>query len=74
MSAQTFNEPDFVNEANMDPVAAAGIWMQYIQPLKAKGVRLGGPAVTASSTGQPWLASFLAACANCTIDFLPLHW
>lgn len=71
---QTFNEPDFVNEANMDPVAAAGIWMQFIEPMKAQGIRLGGPAVTASSTGQPWLTSFLQACTNCTIDFMPIHW
>ncbi|KAF8203887.1 glycosyl hydrolase catalytic core-domain-containing protein [Pholiota molesta] len=70
----TFNEPDFVNEANMDPVDAANIWMQSIEPMKSLGIRLGGPAVTASSTGRPWLISFLAACTNCTIDFLPLHW
>ncbi|KAF9486394.1 hypothetical protein BDN70DRAFT_869912 [Pholiota conissans] len=70
----TFNEPDFVNEANMDPIDAANIWMQFIEPMKSLGIRLGGPAVTASSTGRPWLLSFLAACTNCTIDFLPLHW
>lgn len=70
----TFNEPDFDAEANMDPVEAANIWMQFIQPLKAQGIRLGGPAVTASPSGRPWLVSFLAACSNCTIDFLPLHW
>jgi hypothetical protein len=58
----------------MDPVDAANIWMQFIQPLKSQGVRLGGPAVTASPSGRPWLVSFLAACSNCTIDFLPLHW
>ncbi|KAF8167551.1 hypothetical protein B0H34DRAFT_646522 [Crassisporium funariophilum] len=69
-----FNEPDFVNESNMDPVDAAKLWMQYIEPLKASGIRLGGPAVTASDTGRPWLNSFFQACTNCTIDFLPLHW
>ncbi|CAA7265847.1 unnamed protein product [Cyclocybe aegerita] len=69
-----FNEPDYVNEANMDPVEAAHLWIQYIEPLKSLGIRLGGPAVTASPTGRPWLISFLEACRNCTIDFLPLHW
>jgi hypothetical protein len=70
----TFNEPDFSEESNMKPVEAAQLWMQYIQPLKAQGVRLGGPAVTASNTGLPWLNAFFQACINCTIDFLPLHW
>lgn len=68
----TFNEPDSSSQANMDPGDAAQLWMQYIQPLKAQGIRLGGPAVTASGLG--WLISFFQACTNCTIDFLPLHW
>ena len=58
----------------MDPTDAARLWMQYIQPLKQYGVRLGGPAVTAGDTGRPWLQKFFAACGQCTIDFLPLHW
>ena len=58
----------------MEPVEAAQLWMRYIQPLKSQGVRLGGPAVTASDTGLPWLNAFFQACTNCTIDFLPLHW
>ncbi|KAF8963957.1 glycosyl hydrolase catalytic core-domain-containing protein [Flammula alnicola] len=39
----TFNEPDFVNEANMQPEDAANIWMQFIQPMKALGIRLAVP-------------------------------
>lgn len=58
----------------MDPVYAAKLWMTSIQPMKATGVRLGGPAVTASDNGQQWLQAFFAACSGCTIDFLPLHW
>ncbi|KAF9049468.1 hypothetical protein BDZ89DRAFT_1032946 [Hymenopellis radicata] len=69
-----FNEPDFDEQSNMDPTYAADQWMKYIEPLKSKGVRLGGPAVTSSPTGQPWLSDFFAACKGCTIDFLPLHW
>jgi glycine/serine hydroxymethyltransferase len=71
---QTFNEPDFDEQSNIDPVSAAKLWMQYIEPLKAQGIRLGAPAVTASGTGQPWLTQFFQACSNCTIDFIPLHW
>jgi len=73
-SLQAFNEPDYVNESNLPPDEAAKLWMQFIEPLKSSGIRLGGPAVTASGTGRPWLNSFLQACTNCTIDFLPLHW
>lgn len=69
-----FNEPDFANEANMQPSDAAALWQQFIQPLKANGIKLGGPAVTAAPTGKQWLTEFIAACTNCTIDFLPLHW
>jgi hypothetical protein len=69
-----FNEPDFVNEANIDPKSAAGLWMQFIEPLKQNGVRLGGPAVTAAPSGKQWLSEFLTQCSSCTIDFLPLHW
>ena len=58
----------------MEPDEAAQLWMQYIQPLKSQGVRLGGPAVTAADTGLPWLNAFFRACTNCTVDFLPLHW
>jgi len=69
-----FNEPDSQSESNVDPTTAAQLWMQHIEPLKALGVRLGGPSVTGSPTGKPWLDAFFAACKTCTIDFLPLHW
>ncbi|KAJ3563574.1 hypothetical protein NP233_g8856 [Leucocoprinus birnbaumii] len=69
-----FNEPDFVNEANIAPKDAAALWAQFLQPLKQQGIRLGGPAVTAAPTGKAWLTDFLSECNNCTIDFLPLHW
>ena len=71
---KAFNEPDFSQQSNIDPNFAAQLWMQYLEPLKADGVRLGGPAVSSSGTGTPWLTQFLAACSNCTIDFLPFHW
>ncbi|KAG7088283.1 hypothetical protein E1B28_012296 [Marasmius oreades] len=69
-----FNEPDFKEQSNIDPNFAAQLWMKYIEPLKASGVRLGGPAVSSGGSGIPWMTSFLAACSNCTIDFIPVHW
>ncbi|KAG6911304.1 hypothetical protein DXG01_002143 [Tephrocybe rancida] len=73
-SEKAFNEPDFDQESNIQPEDAAKLWKQYLEPLKAGGVRLGGPAITGSPTGQPWLASFMQACTNCSVDFIPLHW
>ncbi|EGO21603.1 hypothetical protein SERLADRAFT_372243 [Serpula lacrymans var. lacrymans S7.9] len=69
-----FNEPDMASQSNIEPATAASLWMEYIQPLKAQGVTLGGPAVTNGPTGTPWLAQFLGNCTSCDIDFMPLHW
>ncbi|KAG5645487.1 hypothetical protein DXG03_006032 [Asterophora parasitica] len=69
-----FNEPDFSSQSNIDPVHAAQLWKQYIQPLAASGIKLGGPAITSAPSGRPWLASFLQACTGCTIDFIAIHW
>ncbi|KAJ7195437.1 glycosyl hydrolase catalytic core-domain-containing protein [Mycena pura] len=69
-----FNEPDFDQQSNMNATYAAQLWMQYIEPLKDSGVRLGGPAISSGATGQPWLTDFMAACSQCTIDFIPFHW
>jgi len=58
----------------MQPQEAASLWMQFLQPMKASGIRLGAPAITAPGTGIPWLIDFFSNCTNCTVDFLPLHW
>jgi hypothetical protein len=71
---QGFNEPDSASEANIQPNDAAALWMEFIQPFKQQGARLGGPAVTAAPIGKQWLMDFFAECNNCSFDFLPLHW
>jgi len=70
----TFNEPDFDQQSNINATYAAELWMQYIEPLKASGIKLGGPAISSGPTGRPWLTDFMAACSQCTIDFIPFHW
>jgi len=70
----TFNEPDFEQQSNINATYAAQLWMQYIEPLKQSGIRLGGPAISSGGSGLPWLQAFMAACSQCTIDFLPFHW
>jgi len=69
-----FNEPDFDQESNILPEDAANLWKQYLEPMKADGIRLGGPAVSGGATGQPWLDQFMQNCTGCSVDFIPLHW
>lgn len=73
---QTFNEPDFNQQSNIDPNIAAQLWMQYIEPLRTDipGIKIGAPAVSSGGTGFPWLTTFFSACGNCSFDFLPIHW
>ncbi|KAI9672394.1 MAG: hypothetical protein M1817_003416 [Caeruleum heppii] len=72
-----FNEPDgqqSTGGSNIDPAVAAAAWQANMQPLAARGVKLGAPAVTGSPMGFAWLQAFFEACANCTADFIPVHW
>ena len=72
-----FNEPDTtsaVGGSSLNPQVAAQVWMQYIEPLASKGVKLGAPACSGAPTGLQWLREFFTACDQCTIDFVPLHW
>jgi len=64
-----FNEPDLAVEANMDPTTAARLWIQYLEPLRASGIKLGSPAVTQGAAW--WLREFFKACnGSCTVDFI----
>ncbi|KAG1790972.1 glycosyl hydrolase catalytic core-domain-containing protein [Suillus plorans] len=69
-----FNEPDLGSQSDITPMTAASLWVQYIQPLKAHGVRLGSPAVSSAPSGIPWLSQFFGNCTECTFDFIPIHW
>lgn len=76
-----FNEPDGTSStggSDMDPTAAAKVWINEIEPLRTLGIKAGAPAVTGSPGGFTWLSSFFDACAklgtNCTADFIPIHW
>lgn len=67
--ALAFNEPDLASQANMDPATAAKLWIQYLEPLRASGIKLGSPAVT--QNGAWWLKAFFQACnGSCTVDFI----
>jgi len=68
------NEPELSSQSYMTPQQAADMWKVYIEPLKARSLRLGSPATTSGPRGKIWLTDFLAACAGCSVDFLALHW
>ncbi|CEQ42582.1 SPOSA6832_04408, partial [Sporobolomyces salmonicolor] len=60
--------------------AAAALWSSAMEPL-ATSAKLVSSAVTngvATADGQPmgvpWLKEFVAACSDCTIDAVALHW
>ncbi|RPD61757.1 glycoside hydrolase [Lentinus tigrinus ALCF2SS1-7] len=68
-----FNEPNEQGGANLDPVTAAVLWKQHIQPLKAQGVLLGSPAPSDRPNGLQWLKDFMQFCNGCTVDFIAMH-
>ena len=72
-----FNEPDHWEQAKVDPATCASAYKQHMQPFAGKA-KLGAPAVTngeaAKNMGLTYLKQFMDACADCTIDFVPIHW
>jgi len=69
-----FNEPNEPGQCNLNPWDAAGIWKQYIQPKKALGYNLIGPAMSSNPNGLTWTSQFFQACDGCTFDGLAVHW
>jgi hypothetical protein len=73
-SILAFNEPQQSGQSNMSPEDGASLWKQYIEPLKARGYRLGSPAPSSAPNGKTWLQDFLNACnGGCTVDFIALR-
>ncbi|KAF9010758.1 glycosyl hydrolase catalytic core-domain-containing protein [Cyathus striatus] len=69
------NEPEQTGQSNMSPQDGANMWKTYLEPLKAKGVRLGSPAPSSAPAGKTWLQDFLTACnGGCSVNFIALHW
>lgn len=71
----TTSRPQETGQSNLTPEEGAAMWKTYIQPLKAQGLRLGSPAPSSAPSGKEWLQSWLnSSCADCTVDFIALHW
>ncbi|HEY4239564.1 MAG TPA: glycoside hydrolase family protein [Kofleriaceae bacterium] len=75
-----FNEPDFTSQANLTPEAAAALWPQLEQIADAHGLALVSPALNYCGGGcnetDPfqWFDKFFAACPDCRVDALAVHW
>ena len=54
-----FNERERGDQVNMNPVEAAHAWKQYLEPLRAQGIRLGSPAIASTDEGLSWIKEFL---------------
>jgi hypothetical protein len=66
-----FNEPDIPSQSNLSPADAAGMWKQYLEPLRSQGYRLISPATV---KGPEWLKQFMDACnGGCHLDGLNVH-
>ncbi|KIM45527.1 glycoside hydrolase family 128 protein [Hebeloma cylindrosporum] len=69
------NEPEQSGQSNLTAQQGMELWRTYVEPLHARGYRLGSPATSSAPSGKVWLQDFLTACAeDCTVDFIALHW
>lgn len=70
-----FNEPERSDQAAMSPGEAARAWMEFLEPLRARGIRLGSPAIASTQEGLQWMDQFLRELSKLggRIDFLALH-
>lgn len=77
-----FNEPNFFAQANLSPTQAAGYWPTLQANAASAGVGIVGPGMNfcgpaAQCHGTDpyqYLKDFFAACTNCQVDFVAVHW
>lgn len=76
----TFNEPNFKAQANLSAAKAASYWPTIEAkaaglPIVGPGMNYCGPAAECHDTDPyRYLADFFAACADCRIDHVAVHW
>jgi hypothetical protein len=78
----TFNEPNFHAQSNLTAKEAASYWPELESKAKAAGIPLVspgmnfcGPAAECNGTDPyRYLRDFFAACSNCQVDYVAVHW
>lgn len=79
-----FNEPNFKDQANMTPLAAAAAWPGLEAIADEFGLKLVGPAVnwcgscvseggTTFNNPYEYLDAFFEACPDCRVDYIAVH-
>lgn len=79
-----WNEPNFVEQANMKPSEAAAQWSNIQALADEFGLKIGSPAVnfcgncvsengTSYTDPVKYLDDFFAACKDCQVDFIAIH-
>jgi len=77
-----FNEPNFFSQANLSAAQAASNWPALQANAASAGVAIVGPAMNfcgpaAQCHGTDpyqYLKDFFAACTNCKVDYIAVHW
>jgi hypothetical protein len=77
-----FNEPNFHAQADLTPQDAAALWPTLQSKARAAGVAIVspamnfcGPAANCNVTSPyEYLRQFFAACTNCQVDYVAVHW
>ena len=80
-----FNEPDFIDQANMTPTQAAAAWPKLQAVADQYGLKLVSPAVNycgscvyengiTYTNPFKWLDDFFTVCNGCRVDYIALHW
>ena len=77
-----FNEPNFHTQSNLTPQAAAAAWPALQANARAAGAAIVSPAMNfcgpaASCNGTDpyqYLKDFFAACTDCQVDYVAVHW
>jgi Glycosyl hydrolase catalytic core/F5/8 type C domain len=80
-----FNEPNFRSQANMTPSQAAARWPILEDVARRRNLKLVSPAVNycgdcvseggvTFSDPVTYLDAFFAACTNCKVDYIAVHW
>lgn len=79
-----FNEPNFINQANMTPSQAAAIWPKIESIADEYNLEIVGPAVnfcdvcvqengTTYNSPFDYLDDFFAECQDCRVDYIAVH-
>lgn len=76
----TFNEPNFHAQSNLTAAQAAGLWPQVQAkaaglPIVGPGMNFCGPESACNGTSPyQYLKDFFAACTDCRVDHVAVHW